>query len=300
VSVALAVVSALCFASTHVTAKRGLVDTSIFAGLLVQLATAFSVVLVALVVDPPGTVALGAVAIFAVAGLIAPGAARATALTGVDRLGPAVAVPIQQGARPILTVAGAIVLLNEPVGPVQIIGVLAIAFGGWRLSRERAPAEAGVPAAGPSVTTVRLRRTFKPGIVFPLITAVCYATSDIVVKKALGSFPYPTLGTLVGIGAALLVWSTACATMPRLRRSLRFGPSLGWFVASGAFMGLAILLMFHALQEGEVSVVGPIIAAQTLAVFLLSAILLRRVEHVTGEIVMAGIAVVIGTILVTS
>lgn len=300
-SVALAILSAVFFAGSHVTAKRGLTDTSIFAGLLVQLATGFCVVLVAVLLDPPGAVAVGAVAVFAGAGLIAPGTARATALAGVDRLGPSVAVPIQQGARPILAVLGAIVLLGESVGPPQLLGVLAIAFGGWRLSRERAPvvAEVAEPSAA-GATATQGRRTFRPGIIFPLVTALCYSASDIIVKVALGSFPHPALGTLTGIGAALLVWGVASATIPLLRSSLRFGPNVRWFVASGTLMGLAILSAFHALQRGEVSVVGPIIAAQTLAVFVLSTVLLRHLERVTRETALAGVVVVIGTILVST
>jgi uncharacterized membrane protein len=64
-------------------------------------------------------------------------------------------------------------------------------------------------------------------------------------------------------------------------------------------MGAAILLMFHALQGAAASVVGPIIATQTMFVFLLSSLLLRQLERVTFETVISGSAVVAGTVLVS-
>jgi drug/metabolite transporter (DMT)-like permease len=300
VAVAFAIVSAFCFAASHVTAKRGLTQTSILAGLLIQLASAAGVVLVAVALDLPRAVTIMGILVFAATGLIAPGTARATALAGVDRLGPSVAVPIQQGLRPLVSVAGGALLLGEPVGPLHVVGVLAIALGGWQLSRERTRTEVEVDAVVPRGAAVPgSTRAFKPGIVFPLVTALCYGTTDVVVKAALGEFPYPTFGAFLGICTALAVWGAAALAVPRVKGALRFGPSARWFVASGSFMGLAILSMFQALQRGDVSVVGPIIATQTLAVFLLSTVLLRHVEQVTKETVLAGVVVVAGIALVT-
>lgn len=296
--IVLAIFSAVCFGSSHVTAKRGLHDTSVFAGLLIQLGAAFVVVLAALLLDPPVSISVPAVAVFAVAGLIAPGTARATALAGVDRLGPSVAVPIQQGTRPILTVALAAVVLGETIGVVQLIGVAAIAFGGWKLSRAPSAAET-TTADGDDALVRSPSRTFRPGVIFPLITAVCYAASDVIVKVALGRFPSPTVGAAIGIGAALIVWAVATRAIPSVRGSLRFGRNARWFIASGSFMGAAILLMFHALQGAAASVVGPIIATQTMFVFLLSTLLLRQLERVTLETVISGATVVAGTVLVS-
>jgi drug/metabolite transporter (DMT)-like permease len=268
----------------------------VFAGLLIQLGAAFVVVLAALLLDPPVSISVPAIAVFAAAGLIAPGTARATALAGVDRLGPSVAVPIQQGTRPILTVALAAVVLGETIGVVQLIGVAAIAFGGWKLSHAPSAAET-TTADGDAL--VGSSRTFRPGVIFPLITAVCYAASDVIVKVALGRFPSPTIGAAIGIGAALIIWVVAAGAIPSVRGSLRFGPNARWFIASGSFMGAAILLMFHALQGAAASVVGPIIATQTMFVFLLSTLLLRQLERVTLETVISGSAVVAGTVLVS-
>jgi drug/metabolite transporter (DMT)-like permease len=130
VEVLWALLSAASFALSHVVAKRGLQDTSITAGVMVVLTCALGVVLIPLVLDPPAAVPAGSVAVFALSGLFAPAIARLAALAGVHRLGPSIAVPIQQGLRPLLVLPAAIILLGEEFGPFRILGVLAIVAGG--------------------------------------------------------------------------------------------------------------------------------------------------------------------------
>jgi uncharacterized membrane protein len=70
-------------------------------------------------------------------------------------------------------------------------------------------------------------------------------------------------------------------------------------VLAGAFMGTAILLLFHALARGDVTLVAPVIGTQPLFVMLLSAILLGHLERRDRTTVIAASVVVIGTILVS-
>jgi drug/metabolite transporter, DME family len=290
----LALVSAFCFAGSHITAKRGMGSTSLIAGLLVQLTAAFLVVLASVAIDPPDELRLGAVTVFAVGGLFAPGLARATTLVGVDRLGPSIAVPIQQGARPVLAVIGAVLLLQESVGPLQVVGVALIAIGGWALSRE--PGETDLTE---SVGNGGASRRFKAGIIFPLATAVFYATSDLIVKGGLDEFSDPNFGALIGIAAALFVWASIVGVVPAVRKRMTFGASFPWFAASGVLMAFALIALFSALEQGEVSLVSPIVASQTLVVFVLSVIFLRDVERIGLRVVIAGTATVLGVVLVS-
>lgn len=63
-------------------------------------------------------------------------------------------------------------------------------------------------------------------------------------------------------------------------------------------MGTAILLLFHALARGDVSLVAPVVGTQPLFVMVFSAILLRHLERRERSTLVAATIVVLGTILV--
>jgi DME family drug/metabolite transporter len=86
---------------------------------------------------------------------------------------------------------------------------------------------------------------------------------------------------------------------PAVRRKVRFGRSAWWFSAGGVLAALAVLSQFHALDRGEVSVVSPIVAAQPVAVIVLSAVLLRELDPLTGRRILGALVAVAGTILVS-
>jgi drug/metabolite transporter (DMT)-like permease len=307
--IALALLSSASFAASHVVSRRGLEGTSVSAGYMVIVGCAWVVVMIPMLLDPPDTVSARAVVFFAISGLFAPAISRAAALGGVRALGPSISVPIQQGLRPLIVVPAAVIVLNETFGWTRLIGLAAIVTGGWILSRN--PPGAGEPAfealvapgrgAGQPATAVHRRRStrrFRPGIAFPIAAAIGYATSDLLVKIGLGGGSDPVYAAPLSIGVGFLVWAVAHVFRP-VRRRFRLGTDVGWLVLAGAFMGMAILLLFHALARGDVSLVAPVIGTQPLFVMLLSAILLRHLEVRDRTTILAASVVVVGTILVS-
>lgn len=298
-----ALLAALCFAGSQVTVRRGLVHSSIITGVLISLSTALVVLGLAVLIDPPDEVNAAGVGLFVIGGLAAPGVSRWAATTGVHRLGPSVAVPITQGARPLLAVGGALLLLGETLTTQKLLGLILIVIGGTQLSRSREDARSlGLgsiegPVEPPSRTQRLLR--VRPGIVFPLLAGLAYAASDLVVKEALNRLGHPRFGAMIGMGSALLVWTVATLVAPPLRRQLRMGSDFGWLVVSGVLAGLALINLFTALDVGDVTVVSPITASQPLAVFLFSWILLRKFERLTPAIVLSGCSIVAGTIIIS-
>jgi drug/metabolite transporter (DMT)-like permease len=309
--IVLALSSALCFAGSHVVSKRGLRGTSVTAGFMVIVGSAWVVVMIPLVLAPPESLSAGSVALFAVSGVFAPAVSRAAALAGVHVLGPSIAVPIQQGLRPLIVVPAAVVLLGEAFGITRVLGVTAIVAGGWILSRDPDAAAAAVaPDDGRAVgtegsvataVTQRARpitRGFRRGIVFPIAAAIGYATSDLLVKAGLGGASDPVYAAPVSIGTGFLLWTLA-HVLPSVRRRFRLGRDVGWLVASGVLMGTAILLLFQALARGDVSLVSPVVGTQPLFVMVLSALLLRHLERRERSTILAVSLVVAGTVLVS-
>ena len=307
--------SAASFAASHVVSKRGLQGTSVTAGFMVIVGSAWVLVTIPLAVDPPASLSLRSLALFAASGLFAPGIARAAALAGVHSLGPSVSVPIQQGLRPLIVLPAAALVLGESFGALRVAGVAAIVVGGWVLSRQPGivtgdgaldalMTETTTPAPHASTRTKLRRGTsavfrgFRPGVIHPLIAAFAYASSDLLVKSGLNTTSETVYGAPVSIGTGFLVWSIAHA-FPSVRARFRLGRGAGWLVLSGALMGTAILLLFLALARADVSLVAPVIATQPLFVFVLSALILRHLERRERSTIVAGLVVVVGTILVS-
>jgi uncharacterized membrane protein len=71
---------------------------------------------------------------------------------------------------------------------------------------------------------------------------------------------------------------------------------LSWLVAAGFCFAGGLLAVFAALEDGAVSAIGPIIAAQPLAIVLLSWLLLHDIERITWRMVVGAALVVAGVI----
>lgn len=311
---AFAVLSAFCFGAAHVSSKRGLQDTSVIAGTVVVLGVSWVVISASMFVEfPSSTGAAAAIAILLVIGLLVPGVSRVAVLAGVDRLGPSISISIQHGLRPVLSVLGAVVLLGESVSVPQASGIVLIIAGGWRLSRrpreeaEGKVAERAGASRQPVTTGTASRRSpgrvlavVRPGVIYPVIAALSFATWDLVVKRTLGSLSEPAFAAMLSTGMGLTAWVIAVATVPSLRARWRVGRGVRWLGLSGLLGGVAILGIFHALERGDVAVVAPITSTQPLAVLLLSLLFLRDLERISPTIVVAALAIVVGAILVSS
>jgi len=85
----------------------------------------------------------------------------------------------------------------------------------------------------------------------------------------------------------------------------RSDPGLIWhprgvlhFFGSGFFEALGALLTLVALTTGRVVIVSPIVATTPLFSLIISLIIFRGKEKVTGRTIMGTIAVVVGTIAI--
>jgi len=300
----LAFISAFCFASTQVTAKRGLQSVSVEASLVVSLGCAWVVIAAITLWSSPGPMSLASGAVFAATGLITPGISRWASVTGVERLGPSISSPLQQGARPLLAVLGAALLLGEDLSWTRAAGVACVVIGAWTLGTVRPEVVSeslveGNPERNGRWQRASWRRAIRPGIVWPLLAALSYAISDILVKNELGKSPEPFFGATIALGAAWVGWGLLATTVPGVRKRLRFGQGIRWFILSGCLAGVANLSLYSALDKGDVSLVAPTVGSQPLIVFILSALLLRGIERIDRSTVLGGLLIVAGTTLVS-
>ena len=308
----LAVLAAIGFAAALVSVRRGLVDSSLIAGVLLSLSASWVVTLVFALLASPQGITVVAVALFALSGLSAPGISRYASMAGVDRLGPSTSAPIQAGIRPALSMVGGVVLLSESVGWLQVAGVALITLGVVRLSQ--APDEEVVVNApdrpsrhvpgtdSPEPTSLRVRtwtRRIRPAVVWPLLAGACYAGSDILVKAGVNRVAEPVFAAMVATTVALGLWIVLVIAVRPLRADVHVGRGAGFFLLTGSFAALSVVSLFHALEMGEVSVVGPIVATSPLAVLLFSRLFLRDLEHIQAATAISAAAVVAGAVILS-
>ena len=287
-----ALTAAFCFASLGVTVKRGLQRNTIFTALTVAFACAALVTALFTLAAVPEGVTMGAVMIFIAAGVAGEGVGRISFLTAVHFLGPSRATPIQTATYPVLSLIGGVILFSEAVTVWRAAGAAAIVAGIWAIASDEEKPDVGSPAR-------RGGRSRRWVYFLPVLAGIGFAVSDLVRKTGMAMVPHPAFGAMIGACTVLVIGGVVLSSSPRLRSQVRLEPGWHWFLLSGVLGGCGVLLVFMALERGEISVVGPIIMAQPMMVVLLSAVFLRGIEKLTWRLV-AGVALtVLGVITIS-
>jgi drug/metabolite transporter (DMT)-like permease len=218
---------------------------------------------------------------FALVGAIVPGASQILFVRAIGDIG-ASRTAVLIGTAPVLSAGIAIVFLDEPFRGALAVATVAIVLGGVLLAWER--------ERPPDFRVV--------GAVLALAAAGLFAVRDNVVRWAsVDSGAQPLLAAAVSLAAAAFVLLVYLAARreplgPRVRSA---GAA---FVPAGLCLGLAYIVLLLALDAGEVTVVAPLNATQSLWGVLFSAAFLPRVEAVGPRLVLAAVLVVAGGALV--
>jgi DME family drug/metabolite transporter len=295
-----AAIAAFLFAAGSVTAKRGMQNTNAISALLVSSGVAAVLLAIATAFSIPDSVAFSSVLFFVAAGVVGDGVGRFSMLGAVDRLGPSIAIPIQTAAYPLIAVLGGIVVLSETVTPPQIAGAATVVAGIWVLLFQGSsdPAEASATAESSESGGATAPKPGWLALALPVLAGVGFATSDLLRKSGLDETPNPAFAAFVAVSGMLILISVGSVLIPSLRRRISVGPGWGWLVAAGFCFAGGLLAVFEALEQGAVSAVGPIIAAQPLAIVVLSWALLHNIERITLRMVIGAALVVAGVIAI--
>jgi uncharacterized membrane protein len=216
------------------------------------------------------------VALFAAAGLLAPGISQLLFTLAVRDAGSARA-SVVVGAAPLITVALGIGLLDEPFKLTLVVGAALIVGGGAALAWERLR-----PAAFRAI-----------GMAWALGCTLLFACRDTFIRWFSGETPVASTeaaaATLLG-GAVVL---TIAAAGRSWRRPLPFVPV-------GICFGLSYVLLFEAYYRGRVSVVSPLVATESLWGVGLSALLIGRSERIGRRLVLGALLIVAGGALISA
>lgn len=219
---------------------------------------------------------------FALVGMIVPGASQILFVRAVRDAG-ASRTAVLIGTAPLLSAGIAIVFLDEPFRAALAVATVAIVLGGALLAweRERPP---GFRLVGPLLA---------------LAAAGLFAVRDNVVRWAsVEGGTQPLLAAAVSLAAAALTLLLYLVVVGRDPLGPRVRASLAAFVPAGVCLGLAYVALLVALDEGEVTVVAPLNATQSLWGVAFAAAFLGGTEAVGTRLVLAAVLVVAGGVLV--
>lgn len=285
-AVLLALASALLFGGMTVALRFALrAQPEADLGAVVTSAAAFVVVAAAAAVEP-GTGELARpreLAVFALAGLLAPGLSQLLFMLAIRDAGSSRA-SVVVGTAPLFGATMAVTLLGEPLEWPLALGAVLVVVAGVLLVRE----------------TVRPDHFRVVGMVFALVTTLLFSTRDVIVRWY---SEQATLGSVEAAAAALAAGVLIVVAFSALARRGRFlgalaRPGLLRFVPAGVLFGLSYVLLFEAYYRGKVTVVSPLVATESLWTVLLSALLLRRSELVGTRLVLGALLVVAGGALI--
>jgi drug/metabolite transporter (DMT)-like permease len=222
-------------------------------------------------------------AVFALAGLIAPGISQIFLVLAIRDVG-AGRTSVVVGSAPLFAATLAILLLDEPFEWALAIGAVLIVGAGILLAAE----------------TVRPAHFRLVGIAFALAATILFSTRDIVVRwysedAALGSVE--AAAAAIAAGALVMLAYAALVRRGQVVHALT-RPALLGFVPAGVLFGLSYVLLFEAYYRGKVTVVSPLVATESLWGVLLAALVLRRSEVVGPRLVLGAALVVAGGALI--
>ena len=215
-------------------------------------------------------------ALFALAGLLAPGVSQLLFTLAVRDAGAARA-SVVVGAAPLVTVFLGLFVLDEPFELALLAGAALIVAGGTALAWERVRPE-----------------TFRAiGMVWAIACTLLFASRDTFVRWFSGETPVAsTAGAAATLAGGALVLTLVARRAP-WRRALPFVPA-------GLCFGLSYVFLFEAYYRGRVTVVSPLVATESLWGVGLSALLIGRSELVGRRLVVAALLIVAGGVLIAS
>jgi drug/metabolite transporter (DMT)-like permease len=220
---------------------------------------------------------------FCLIGALTPGLMQPLSVRSVREAGAARA-SVAISTAPLLSVALAVVLLDEHLSLAGAIGVLLIVAGCMSLAREgQRPAD------------------FRAvGLVLAFAAAALLAARDNLVRSIAAGDAVAPLGaatmSLAGGFVALLLYLALSQRRRALGAEVREGGLR--FVLPGLLMGGGTASLYVAFAHGPVTTVAPLNATGALWTVVLAAFAMRHGERVTRQLALAAALVVAGGVLI--
>ena len=286
-----ALITALAFGTDNYLIRRGLIDSPYpLVAAFITLTINFSFfILLSFLLVPLEFFRMDWVYLFLIAGILAPGFARALSYKGLETLGMSINAPIIN-AESLFSVVLALIFLNEPIYFRMVAGILCVVFGLVLLSYE----------TGQNQKKGLSKEFHYRYLFYPITASAFYGVSIFLRKLGLNQLDSPILGATFTSGMSWCLLTLFLITSGNTKRLLQVKKkSFIYFLTGGVVTCVAWLSFFHALSIGKVVIVAPIASSYSLFTLFLSYLLLRHVERISLKIWVATILIVGGVILLS-
>jgi drug/metabolite transporter (DMT)-like permease len=219
---------------------------------------------------------------FAIVGLLVPGMSQVLFILAVRYAGASRAA-ILIGTAPLGSVLLAMALLDEPLRPAILVGTALIVAGGAALALDP-----GRPAGFRAI-----------GVVFALTCAALFAGRDNAVRWIARDDDVPPLqATAVTLLAATLATALYVALTRREVARAVLPVTLRAFLPAGILLALAYGALVTGFDRGDVGIVAPLNATQSLWGVAFAALVYGQREAIGRKTVLAGVLIVLGGALI--
>lgn len=173
-------------------------------------------------------------------------------------------------------------ILGERPHPVIWLGIAIVVCGVWLL-----------------MGGADMRKHWRY-IWIPVMSAICFGLAHNLRKIGFGGMDSLLFGGFLQAASAAAVAPIILKIATR-GHAYAFNPrSVRYFLLAGLAMAAALLSLLFALRSGQVSLIGPILAAAPLFALVLTYLLLGSHEKITPRIVGGACLIVSGVVLVAS
>ncbi|MBI2133187.1 DMT family transporter [Candidatus Woesearchaeota archaeon] len=280
IPVFMAVGAASLYAASSIFVRRGLHGSNPHAGVVFStIVNAVSMWLLFFLLVPLSFILnWKAVAVFAVAGILAPGFARMLRYASLERMGIARTGPIT-ATSPIISTAIAVFFLGEHLTLAIVLGTLLILGGILVASRKDLD-------------------TNREDMIFAFGAAVLVGIALPIRKYGLSLLDSPILVGTVTATIALFIAITLIGFTGNLSKVSYKDRNMKFYLAAGVCTSAAFVLNYYAVSSGNVSTIGPLLQTTAIFALIFSQLFIRHLEGLTKEVWIGTIVVVVGAILV--
>jgi drug/metabolite transporter (DMT)-like permease len=222
---------------------------------------------------------------------------RSVKAMGANLSGPVVQLSL------IVSLALAIVVLQEGLTPLRVIGIVLVILGPALMHRSDASPspriDAGAAAGGRSVAAgpPPFQPRYAEGYLFGLLAAACYGVTPILIRTVVerGGLADSMAAGLISYCAATAVIALMMLWPGQWRHVRSIDPvPAKWFVGSGVLVTVSQAFLYLALVVAPVSVVMPILQLHLVFRFLLARVMNPHHEMFGGMMMLATALSVIG------